>query len=57
MIDFMGVHRLENMQNERSMTLHLYAKPIRNCQTFDERTRTFIRRELAYDTVSGLKAS
>ena len=36
MIDFMGFHRLENISKKRSLSLHLYAKPIRNCQLFDE---------------------
>ncbi len=52
MIDFMGFHRLENLSNKRSMSLHLYAKPIRNCRLFDENSRTFVSKNLAYDTVS-----
>lgn len=57
MIDFMGYHRLENLHNKRSMSLHLYAKPIRNCQLFDESSRKFVRKELAYDTVSEMKTN
>ncbi len=52
MIDFMGCHRLENLSNKKSMSLHLYAKPIRNCQCFDEHTKTFVRKDLVYSTVS-----
>ncbi len=50
MIDFMGFHRLENIHNERSMSLHLYAKPIRNCQLFDENSKTFVSKKMSYDT-------
>ncbi|MFT4754201.1 MAG: cysteine dioxygenase [Salibacteraceae bacterium] len=54
MIDFMGCHSLENISNKRSMSLHLYAKPIRNCQCFDEKSKTFVRKDLEYCTVSEL---
>ena len=52
MIDFMGYHRLENIADQRSMSLHLYAKPIRNCQLFDEDLKKFVRKDLTYNTVS-----
>jgi cysteine dioxygenase len=51
MIDFMGFHKLENESNSRSMSLHLYAKPIRECQVYDESSAAFITRELSYDTI------
>lgn len=54
MIDFMGCHRLESLSNTRSMSLHLYAKPIRNCKIFDENSRKFVSKELVYNTVSEL---
>jgi len=54
MIDFMGFHSLENLSKKRSMSLHLYAKPIRNCKIFDENARKFVHKELVYDTVSKL---
>ena len=50
MKDFMGFHRLENIANKRSLSLHLYAKPIRKCRAFDEKTQTFINRDLSYCT-------
>ena len=50
MKDFMGFHRLENVSKKRSMSLHLYAKPIRKCRAFDEKTKTFINRKLTYCT-------
>lgn len=52
MVDFMGYHRLENINNGRSMSLHLYAKPIRNCKLFDESSNEFVRKDLVYNTVS-----
>lgn len=54
MIDFMGFHRLENSHDKRSMSLHLYAKPIYNCQLFDEHSKKIVRKQLAYHTVSEL---
>lgn len=54
MIDFMGCHRLENTSNQRSMSLHLYAKPIRNCKIFDEEKKQFVSKDLVYDSVSEL---
>lgn len=53
MIDFMGFHSLENLSNKRSMSLHLYAKPIRNCKVFDKNSKKFITRNLVYNTVGG----
>ena len=54
MVDFMGCHRLENLSDGRSMSLHFYAKPIRSCQLFDEKTKTFVRKDLEYNTISDL---
>ena len=50
MKDFMGFHRLENSANKRSMSLHLYAKPIRSCNVFNEVSKMFVHKELDYDT-------
>lgn len=55
MVDFMGCHSLENLSETRSMSLHLYAKPIRHCNAFDEDSRKFCKKELAYSTVSELE--
>ncbi|MEP0264985.1 cysteine dioxygenase family protein [Dokdonia sp.] len=52
MKDFMGFHRLENLSNNRSMSLHLYAKPIRACNVFDENSKTFVNKNLGYDTIA-----
>ena len=51
MVDFMGFHSLENRSNKRSMSLHLYAKPIKNCNVYDSKKNEFVRKELSYDNV------
>ncbi len=57
MIDFMGFHSLENLSKKRSMSLHLYAKPIRSCKIFDENSRKFVNKNLVYNTVSQLETN
>lgn len=52
MIDFMGFHSLENVTDGRAMSLHLYAKPIRNCNIFDDTTKQFVSKDMDYCTVS-----
>ena len=52
MNNFMGFHALENLSKKRSMSLHLYAKPIRKCRIYDEASKTFVHKELDYDTIS-----
>lgn len=52
MKDFMGFHQLENLSNKRSLSLHLYAKPIRTCNVFDENLKTFVSKDLGYDTTA-----
>ena len=56
MIDFMGFHRLENISDNKSMTLHLYAKPIRSCNVFDEDSKKFVNKDMVYSTVPDLVA-
>jgi cysteine dioxygenase len=51
MKDFMGYHDLENVSNKRSMSLHLYAKPIKACNVYNSKKKTFNRKELSYDSV------
>ena len=51
MVDFMGFHNLENTSTKRAMSLHLYAKPIKNCNVFDAVKNKFVRKELSYDNV------
>lgn len=51
MRDFMGFHTLENIAKKKSMSLHLYAKPIRKCRVFDLESKIFIDKKLGYDTI------
>lgn len=55
MVDFMGYHNLENLSNKRSMSLHLYAKPIKDCNVYDVKRNKFVRKELSYDTLEGIQ--
>ncbi|WP_204343824.1 cysteine dioxygenase [Psychroserpens algicola] len=50
MNDRLGFHKLKNVCKGKSLSLHLYAKPIDNCVCFDERSQVFNNRELSYDT-------
>lgn len=51
MIDFMGYHKLENISGHRAISLHLYAKPIKKCNVFDDHKKTFSSKTLSFDTV------
>lgn len=51
MTDFMGFHKLENLSDKRSMSLHIYGKPIRNCKIFDEKSRKFVSKNMVYSNV------
>jgi cysteine dioxygenase len=52
MVDAMGFHSLQNISDGRSMSLHLYAKPIRNCQVFNRQTSEYRTKKLMYNTIS-----
>ena len=52
MIDFMGCHQLKNLSSHRALSLHLYAKPIRNCNVYDEQSKEFVQKKMSYNTVS-----
>lgn len=52
MVDFMGFHSLENLSDKRSLSLHLYAKPIRSCQVLDQETGELVNKDLTYDTIA-----
>jgi len=52
MIDFMGFHSLENRSNTRSLSLHLYAKPIRTCNAFDVASGKFMPKSMGYNTTA-----
>ncbi len=52
MNDRIGFHKLKNVAQGPSLSLHLYAKPIENCSFYDETSSQFIRKKLKYDTVN-----
>lgn len=54
MNDKIGFHKLKNTNQGRSISLHLYAKPIERCHVFDESSRQFKERVLTFDTFKQL---
>ncbi|WP_456441356.1 cysteine dioxygenase [Psychroserpens sp.] len=50
MNDKIGFHKLRNRFNGKSMSLHLYAKPIEQCSFYCDTSKQFIERKLKYDT-------
>lgn len=51
MNDTLGFHKLKNSNPGKSLSLHIYSKPIENCVAYDEITQSFIDRNLSYDTL------
>ncbi len=52
--DRVGLHKLRNAFNDKSVSLHLYARPIEQCHFYCEQTKQFIERKLNYDTIKEL---
>lgn len=50
MNDKLGIHKLKNSTKKRAMSLHLYAKPIDQCEFYCEDSKQFISKKLEYDT-------
>lgn len=50
MNDKLGIHRLKNTTSKRVMTLHLYAKPIDQCDFYCEDSKKFITTSMKYDS-------
>ncbi|WP_323786891.1 cysteine dioxygenase family protein [Psychroserpens sp.] len=50
MNDRIGFHKLRNRFKGKSLSLHLYAKPIEQCNFYCEDTERFIEVKLNYDT-------
>ncbi|MDG1148005.1 MAG: cysteine dioxygenase family protein [Crocinitomicaceae bacterium] len=50
MTDFMGVHSLQNIGDQRGFSIHLYAKPIKSCNVFNQDSEKFELVEMNYDT-------
>jgi cysteine dioxygenase len=49
MNDLIGMHSLENTFKGRTISLHLYAKPIKRCQYYNQEKNLFISKNLSYD--------
>ena len=49
MHDRMGYHQLENISDERALTLHIYALPIDSCEVYDDEKSAFKVKNLKYD--------
>lgn len=47
------LHSLENTNKGRSMSLHLYMKPITKCRVFNANTKKLEIKSLCYDTLEG----
>lgn len=50
MNDNLGYHKLSASENCKSISLHIYAKPIEECLSFDLKEQCFVKRKLFYDT-------
>ena len=50
MNDRIGYHKLRNCFKGKSMSLHLYAKPIEQCNFYCEKSKQLLERKLKYDT-------
>jgi cysteine dioxygenase len=57
MVDFIGIHSLENISANRGMSLHLYAKPITSCNVLNWHSKSFVRKNLRYDSVATISAN
>lgn len=51
MNDEMGIHQLKNTSSDRTMTLHLYVKPIDECRVFSDEDGSVLWKKLQYDTI------
>ena len=50
MNDKLGYHKLSSSNHFSSVSLHVYAKPIEECLSFDMNEKCFVKRKLFYDT-------
>ncbi|WP_052461003.1 cysteine dioxygenase [Psychroserpens mesophilus] len=54
MNDNLGFHKLRNSFEGQSLSLHVYAKPIEQCDFYCETSEQFIEKQLRYDTFKEL---
>lgn len=50
MNDSMGCHRIENVSDQRAMTLHIYVSPIDACEVYNDQKGCFELKKMSYDT-------
>ncbi|MGK0365072.1 MAG: cysteine dioxygenase [Saprospiraceae bacterium] len=53
MNDRMGYHSIENISNQRAMTLHIYALPIDTCKVYNDDEDCFEIKAMSYHTFKG----
>ena len=53
MDDSMGYHTLRNNSDSKSISLHLYAKPIDSCTYFDKNANQFVGKDMFYHSYKG----
>lgn len=53
MCDDLGFHLLQNNENGRSMSLHLYMDPIDQCSSYRKASNTFEKVDLSYFSFEG----
>ncbi len=53
MDDSLGYHTLHNNSDARSMSLHLYARPIDTCTYYDEEVEEFVPTDMHYHSYKG----
>ena len=53
-VDEVGWHRIEPAGGGPAVTLHLYSRPIRECQIFDEELGLTRTRRLVYHSIGGV---
>jgi predicted metal-dependent enzyme (double-stranded beta helix superfamily) len=54
MNDRIGFHKLRNCSQGKSVSLHVYAKPIEQCHFYCETSEQFIEKKLNYDTINSI---
>lgn len=52
--DEIALHQISGANDRRAVTLHLYSRPIRQCQVYDRESGEITLRELAYYSVGGV---
>lgn len=57
MNDDLGYHQLQNLSNQRSYTIHVYAMPIDNCNVYNTQSGHFETATLKYDTAHKILSS